>query len=145
MIKIAVLGCGTVGSGVIKLLQQNGETIAMRAGEAVELKWALDLDKEKCRASGVEEGSITDQFDDILNDDEVDIVVELIGGIEPAFSYIIPPEQGQTCRHRQQRSHRRKGTGDICRGRSQSGGFLFRSQCGRGHSHHRPAETIPGR
>lgn len=89
MIRIAVLGCGTVGSGVIKLLQQNGETIAMRAGEAVELKWALDLDKEKCRASGVEEGKITDQFDDILNDDEVDIVVELIGGIEPAFSYII--------------------------------------------------------
>lgn len=89
MINIAILGCGTVGSGVIKLLQQNGETIAMRAGQSVQLKWALDQDKGKCRELGVDEVFITDNFDDILEDDEVDIVVELIGGIEPAFNYII--------------------------------------------------------
>lgn len=88
MIKIAILGCGTVGSGVVKLLHQNNDTIAMRAGGPISLKWVMDLDKDKCRALGIEESLITDSFDEVLNDDEVDIVVELIGGIEPAFSFI---------------------------------------------------------
>lgn len=88
MIKIAILGCGTVGSGVVKLLQQNSDIIAMRAGEPVTLKWVMDLDKNKCRALGIDEALITDKFDDVLNDSEVDIVAELIGGIEPAFSFI---------------------------------------------------------
>ncbi len=88
MIKIAILGCGTVGSGVVKLLHQNSDTIAMRAGGPISLKWVMDLDKDKCRALGIEESLITDSFDEVLNDDEVDIVVELIGGIEPAFSFI---------------------------------------------------------
>ncbi len=88
MIKIAVLGCGTVGSGVVKLLQQNSEIIAMRAGEPIQLKWVMDIDKDKCRALGIDESLITDQFADIVNDKEVDIVVELIGGIEPAFRFI---------------------------------------------------------
>ncbi len=88
MIKIAILGCGTVGSGVIKLLQQNSETIAMRAGEPIQLKWVMDIDKDKCRALGIDESLITDRFEDIRNDEEVDIVVELIGGIEPAITFI---------------------------------------------------------
>ncbi|HNX29287.1 MAG TPA: homoserine dehydrogenase [Syntrophomonadaceae bacterium] len=88
MIKIAILGCGTVGYGVVKLLQQNSDIIAMRAGEPVTLKWVMDLDKNKCRALGIDEALITDKFDDVLNDSEVDIVAELIGGIEPAFSFI---------------------------------------------------------
>lgn len=88
MINIAVLGCGTVGSGVIKLLQQNSDTITLRAGEAVSLKWVLELDEEKCRALGVEKAKITTNFADILNDEEVDIVVELIGGIQPAHDFI---------------------------------------------------------
>lgn len=88
MIKIAVLGCGTVGSGVIKLLGQNSETITLRGGEPISVKWVLELDKEKCKDAGVEDGAIAASFDDILNDEEIDIVVELIGGIEPAFSFI---------------------------------------------------------
>ncbi|MDD3894537.1 MAG: homoserine dehydrogenase, partial [Syntrophomonadaceae bacterium] len=74
--------------GVVKLLQQNSDIIAMRAGEPVTLKWVMDLDKNKCRALGIDEALITDKFDDVLNDSEVDIVAELIGGIEPAFSFI---------------------------------------------------------
>ncbi|NLB53650.1 MAG: homoserine dehydrogenase [Syntrophomonadaceae bacterium] len=88
MINIAVLGCGTVGSGVIKLLAQNSETIALRGGEPISLKWVLELDKEKCETAGVADGAIAASFDDILNDEEIDIVVELIGGLEPAFSFI---------------------------------------------------------
>ena len=96
MIRIAVIGCGTVGSGVVKLLQQNHETIALRGGEPVSLKWVMDLDKDKCRVLGIEDSRITDNFTDIVNDPEVDIVVELIGGIEPAFSYITAAmEQGK--------------------------------------------------
>ncbi|NLB88600.1 MAG: homoserine dehydrogenase [Syntrophomonadaceae bacterium] len=88
MIKVGLLGCGTVGSGVVELLKKNQETIAKRTGTTVMLKKVLEKDTEKCLALGLTEDMLAKNIDEIINDDEINIVVELIGGIEPAFSFI---------------------------------------------------------
>lgn len=89
MIKIALLGCGTVGSGVVKLLEKNASAIAQRSGDEIVIRRILERDVDKCLALGVDPGLITTNFKDIVNDSEIDIVVELIGGIEPASSFIL--------------------------------------------------------
>lgn len=89
MIKVGLLGCGTVGSGVVTLLGQNANTIAKRTGDEIVLKRILERNPEKCLQLGVDASMITGDINDIVNDKDIDIVVELIGGIEPAFSFII--------------------------------------------------------
>lgn len=89
MINIGLLGCGTVGSGVVKLLRQNQTAIAKKTGSEINIRKVLEKDLNKCYEIGLREDQVTSQFEDILNDDAIDIVVELIGGIEPAFSFII--------------------------------------------------------
>lgn len=88
MIKVGLLGCGTVGSGVVELLNNNAEIISLRTGDEIVLTKILDKDRDKCLALGIDEARITENFEDILQDDEIDIVVELIGGIEPAMTMI---------------------------------------------------------
>ncbi len=89
MIGIALLGCGTVGSGVIKLLNNNSETIGKRVGDTIEIKRILEKDPDKCRAIGIDDKLITQDIEEILDDPDIAIVVELIGGLEPAFTYIM--------------------------------------------------------
>lgn len=89
MINVALLGCGTVGSGVVKLLAANGESIARKTGSEIRIVKVLEREPEKCLALGLKAEQITGDFNDILNDESIDIVVELIGGLEPAFSFII--------------------------------------------------------
>ncbi len=89
MINIGLLGCGTVGGGVVKLLAKNRDTIAKKTGSEIVIKKVLEKDRQKCLQIGLAAELITDQLEDIINDDSIDIVVELIGGIEPAFSFII--------------------------------------------------------
>ena len=79
MAKIAVLGYGTVGSGVYEVLRTNREVIAQRAGEELEVKYVLDL--RDLPGDPVQE-VITHDFEEIVNDEEVQIVVEVMGGIE---------------------------------------------------------------
>ena len=88
-IKIGLLGCGTVGGGVIIVLNENKEDIARKTGCAVEVKTVLVRDKSKLKPE-IEKYNIgyTDNLDDILNDPEIDIVVELIGRVHPAKEYI---------------------------------------------------------
>jgi homoserine dehydrogenase len=88
MINVGLLGCGTVGSGVVKLLDQNQEIITKRTGDTIRLKSVLEKDIEKCLALGLNEEMVVADFSKIVDDKEIDIVVELIGGIEPAFNYI---------------------------------------------------------
>ena len=90
---IAVLGCGTVGSGVIKLLMQNREAISKRAGEEISVKKVLEKDKEKCRRLGLPEEIICTNYAEIVDDPDIEVVVELIGGIDPAFTFIIEAMQ----------------------------------------------------
>jgi homoserine dehydrogenase len=89
MINIGLLGCGTVGGGVFKLLEKNTATIAKKTGTEIIIKRVLERDAKKCLQIGIDPSLITDRFEDIINDDSIDIVVELIGGIEPAFSFIM--------------------------------------------------------
>jgi len=89
VIYIGLLGCGTVGSGVVKLLRQNKETIARRIGDAVAVKKVLEKDRGKCLKLEIDEKMIAQDISEIANDKDIDIVVELIGGIEPAFDFIV--------------------------------------------------------
>ena len=84
MAKIAVLGHGVVGSGVCEVIEENRESITRRAGQPIEVKRILDLrdfDDLPYR------DKFTKNFDDILNDDEISIVVEVMGGVSPAFEF----------------------------------------------------------
>ncbi|MBE9582080.1 MAG: homoserine dehydrogenase [Proteobacteria bacterium] len=88
-IRIGLLGFGTVGSGTAKILMENREVIASRLGAHLELKWVADLDLETDRGVSVDEKILTTDANMVINDPEVDIVVELIGGYEPAKSFIL--------------------------------------------------------
>lgn len=85
MIKIAVLGYGTVGSGVVEVIQKNGALINQRIGDDLEIKYVLDL--REFPGTPVEH-LITHDFEAIVNDEEVKIVVEVMGGIEPAYTFV---------------------------------------------------------
>ena len=85
MVKIAVLGYGTVGSGVVEVLRTNQKVIDERLGEELRIKYVLDL--RDFPDDPVQE-LITHDFEDIVNDEEVRIVVEVMGGIEPACTFV---------------------------------------------------------
>ncbi|HPK57716.1 MAG TPA: homoserine dehydrogenase, partial [Spirochaetota bacterium] len=87
-VKIGLIGYGTVGSGVYGLLKKNSEVIAARTGLNVSVKMICDLRADKI-ASEVAGTALTTNWKDIINDKEIDTVVELIGGVEPAKSMII--------------------------------------------------------
>ncbi len=83
--KIAVLGYGVVGSGVYEVIQKNHDTIAKRAGQPIDIKYVLDL--REFPGDPVSE-ILTHDYQDIINDPEVQIVVEVMGGIEPAYTFV---------------------------------------------------------
>lgn len=83
--KVAILGYGTVGSGVYEVLKMNRDYIASCAGEPLEVKYVLDL--REFPGDPVSEVLVHD-FDIILNDPEVDIISETMGGSEPAYTFI---------------------------------------------------------
>ena len=85
MIKIAVLGYGTVGSGVVEVINTNSVVINKRVGDTLEIKYVLDL---RDFPGTPVENLITHNFEDIVNDEEVKIVVEVMGGIEPAYTFV---------------------------------------------------------
>jgi homoserine dehydrogenase len=88
-VKIALLGLGNVGCGVWTILKDNEEEIAKRSGCKVEIAKILVRDRNKPRGVEVPEEIITTNFNDILNDDSIKIVVEVMGGIEPAREYML--------------------------------------------------------
>ena len=83
--KIAVLGFGTVGSGVYEVIERNHENIAKRAGEDIDIKYVLDL---RDFPGHPVQDILVHNFDDIVNDPEVQIIVEVMGGVEPAYSFV---------------------------------------------------------
>ncbi len=85
MINIAVLGYGTVGSGVVEVINTNHASINKRAGKEVNIKYVLDL--REFPGDPVQEILVHD-YNVILNDPEVKIVVEVMGGINPAYSFV---------------------------------------------------------
>lgn len=89
VIGIGLLGAGTVGSGVIKLLEENSLQITQRLGVPLEIKRVLDRDRNKVLALGISPEKVAESFDEVLDDPEIQIIVELLGGIEPAREYLV--------------------------------------------------------
>ncbi|QSZ27414.1 homoserine dehydrogenase [Aceticella autotrophica] len=85
--KIGLMGLGTVGKGVVHVINQNGDSIEKRIGEKIEIKKILVKDAEKKRSPLVEGKLVLDPME-ILNDDEIDVVVEVMGKEHPALEYI---------------------------------------------------------
>ena len=85
MVNIAVMGYGTVGSGVVEVVNTNGARINQRIGDELNIKYVLDL--RDFPEDPVPEKIVHD-FETIINDDEIKIVVEVMGGIEPAYTFV---------------------------------------------------------
>lgn len=87
-IGVGLIGMGTVGSGTAKILIENAEEISLRTGLEIELKKIAVRDKTKPRYDGVQSTIITDDAEEVVNDENIDIVVEVMGGTILAKRYI---------------------------------------------------------
>ena len=110
MAKIAIMGFGTVGSGVLEVCRRNAASIARRAGEPVEVKYILDV---RDFSGSPDAALFTKSIDTILNDPEIKVVVETIGGHKnlPTLCAPVP-------RERAQRLHIQQGDGRDLRRRA---------------------------
>lgn len=88
-VRIAILGLGNVGQGVWKILNANRNEIMIKCGYEIEVAKILVRDANKPRGVEVPEGIITTDVQDVFDDDSIKIVVELMGGVEPAREYML--------------------------------------------------------
>ena len=88
-ISIGLIGFGTIGTGVIKLLRDNGNLISERVGAEICLGKIADIDIRRSRGITVDDSLLTTDAAEILSDPGIDIVVELMGGYEPARTFIL--------------------------------------------------------
>ena len=86
---VAILGLGVVGSGTYKILRDHREFYKQTQGVDITVESVLELRKEKALALGIEESKISDNIAEIISNPNVDIVVEVIGGVEPAKSFVL--------------------------------------------------------
>ena len=88
IIKLGLLGSGTVGTGVVRVLNENKEDIVQKIGADIEIKKILvrDVNKKREYLEGIE---LTDKPESILNDPDIDIVIEVMGGKQPALDYML--------------------------------------------------------
>jgi homoserine dehydrogenase len=82
--KVAIIGVGTVGSGVARLLLDHGDRTARHAGRTLWLEKAVVRDLKKKRDCELPAGVLSDKVDDVINDPEIQVVAHLVGGLEPA-------------------------------------------------------------
>lgn len=85
MIKVGIIGVGTVGTSVAQILRDNADVISARAGQEIVVKSGVVKNLTKDRGLDI---ILTDNPDDVLNDPEIDIVVELMGGVEEPFAVV---------------------------------------------------------
>ena len=95
MLKIGILGLGTVGSGLVKILTNNSKNINNRSGKEIKIEKVLVKNLSKKRNIKLNSKLLTEESDEILENPEIDIVVELIGGEEPAYEYILKAIQNK--------------------------------------------------
>ncbi len=88
-IKVGLIGFGTVGSGVAGILEKNSRLIEKRMGAKLVLKRIADIDLETDRGVKLKPGVLTRRAEDVIKDPEIDVVMELVGGIEPARTFIL--------------------------------------------------------
>lgn len=87
-LNIALLGLGTVGSGVVKIIEENRHQIKDTINKDIVIKHILVRDKSKKRPLNISQYHLTEDINDILNDNSIDIVVEVMGGIEPTVDWL---------------------------------------------------------
>jgi homoserine dehydrogenase len=88
-VTIGLIGLGTVGTGVARLLTEHPDRIARRAGRPVRWKWAAVRDLRKKRDVSLEGVRVTSDVAQVIDDPEVDIIIETMGGVEPALDYVL--------------------------------------------------------
>ncbi len=84
-LRVALLGLGNVGAGVAKLILEEPGRLALRAGRPIELRHVIVRDLKKPRALSLPAGLVSDDYRRVVNDREVDVAIELIGGVTPTF------------------------------------------------------------
>lgn len=84
MIHVAVLGYGTVGSGVVEVIETNKKLINERINDEINVKYILDL---RDFPGDPYENKVVHDYEEIINDNEVDVVVEVMGGVNPAYEF----------------------------------------------------------
>lgn len=89
MINIGILGFGIVGTGVVEIIGERKEELKNLLGKEINVKKVLVKNKDKKREVSLEDGVLTDDFDEILNDESIEVVVELTGDLEESYQYIV--------------------------------------------------------
>ena len=89
VVNIGLIGIGTIGSGVVRILKKNANLIEKRSGVKLNIKKICDLNHGAAKKLGIPASKLTKKADDIFNDKSIDIVIELIGGYEPARTFIL--------------------------------------------------------
>lgn len=87
-LNIALLGLGTVGSGVVKIIEENRQQIKDTINKDIVIKHILVRDKSKKRPLNISQYHLTEDIDEILGDESIDIVVEVMGGIESTVDWL---------------------------------------------------------
>lgn len=130
MVNIAVLGYGTVGSGVVEVINTNHESINKKAGKEINIKYVLDL--RDFPGDAIQEKIVHD-FSIILNDEEVDIVVEVMGGVEPAYTFVKAAlEKGKSVATSNKELVAKHGSELIALAKQKNVNFLFEASVGGG-------------
>lgn len=88
-IKVGLIGFGNIGAGVVRLLQENAAVIRGKVGTGIVLKKIADLDITTDRGVTVTPGVLTTSVNDIFDDPEISVVIELVGGYEPAKTFVL--------------------------------------------------------
>ncbi|NLW56778.1 MAG: homoserine dehydrogenase [Firmicutes bacterium] len=88
-VNIGILGLGVVGTGVAKILLEQKKLLTERTGVEFRLKTVVDLDWERDRGISLDGIRTTTDFEELVQDPEIEVVVETMGGIEPAFSFVM--------------------------------------------------------
>jgi homoserine dehydrogenase len=88
-IKVGLIGFGNIGAGVVKLLTNNAEVIRGKVGAGIVLKRIADRDITTDRGVAVDPSCMTTDVNDIFDDPEISVVIELVGGYEPAKSFVL--------------------------------------------------------
>jgi homoserine dehydrogenase len=87
-VRLALLGCGTVGGGVVQLLGANADYLASRVGAPLEIARVLVRDSEKDRVPELDRAKVTTDAGAVLGDESIDVFVEVMGGVDPAKGYV---------------------------------------------------------
>ena len=87
--KVAIIGLGTVGSGVARLLLDFGDRTARHAGRTLWLEKVVVRDLSRSRDCELPAGVLTDKIEEVVNDAEIKVVAQLIGGLEPARTIML--------------------------------------------------------